>query len=105
LSTPTYVPGTLNGKRVLQPTPGSGLPVIRLTRQTALIDTARLAAAINNYLATSPYYLETLDLTEKPALLSPDMAAVVEVVTGRRRVIDYLWSPVARATHEARRER
>ena len=37
--------------------------------------------------------------------LSPGMATVVEIVTGKRRVVDYLWSPVARTTAEAGRER
>jgi hemolysin D len=40
----------------------------------------------------------------RPAALSPGMSAQVEVVTGRRRVIDYLWSPVAKAAREAGRE-
>ena len=39
------------------------------------------------------------------APLTAGMAATVEVTTGRRRVIDYLLSPVARATREAGRER
>lgn len=47
----------------------------------------------------------TLDVSGRPAQLSPGMAVVAEVVTGRRRVIDYLLSPVARATQEAGRER
>ncbi|HWB45670.1 MAG TPA: HlyD family efflux transporter periplasmic adaptor subunit [Hyphomicrobiaceae bacterium] len=38
-------------------------------------------------------------------ILSPGMAAQVEVTTGRRRVISYVLSPVARATLEAGRER
>ncbi len=41
----------------------------------------------------------------RQASLSPGMSAQVEVVTGRRRVIDYLWSPVAKAVSEAGRER
>ena len=39
------------------------------------------------------------------ALLSPGMATQVEIITGRRRVIDYVFSPIARATSEAGRER
>ena len=39
------------------------------------------------------------------AILSAGMSATLEVVTGKRRVIDYLWSPVARAVHEAGREK
>ncbi len=39
------------------------------------------------------------------ALLSPGMAAQVEVITGHRSVLSYLLSPIARATSEAGRER
>jgi len=39
------------------------------------------------------------------ALLSAGMSASVEIVTGQRRVIDFLWSPVAKAVGEAGRER
>lgn len=39
------------------------------------------------------------------AALSPGMSATVEIVTGRRRVIDFLWSPVAKAVGTAGRER
>ena len=39
------------------------------------------------------------------AKLTPGMSTVAEIVTGQRRVIDYLWSPVAKATSEAGRER
>ena len=41
----------------------------------------------------------------RTAVLSPGMSATVEVVTGKRRVIEYLWSPVAKAMREAGRER
>ncbi|WP_257557044.1 HlyD family type I secretion periplasmic adaptor subunit [Sphingobium sp. CFD-2] len=39
------------------------------------------------------------------AELSPGMVAIAEIVTDQRRVIDFLWSPVARAVAEAGRER
>jgi hemolysin D len=39
------------------------------------------------------------------AILSPGMSAQVEVITGRRSVLSYLLSPIARATSEAGRER
>lgn len=49
---------------------------------------------------------ETLRLDDgRRPVLQPGMAATVEVVTGRRRVIDYLLSPVARAVGTAGRER
>lgn len=41
----------------------------------------------------------------RPAPLSPGMVVTAEIVTGSRRVIDFLWSPLQRATHEAARER
>jgi hemolysin D len=41
-----------------------------------------------------------------PALaLTPGMAASVEIATGDRRIIDFVLSPIAKATSEARRER
>lgn len=43
--------------------------------------------------------------TARRLRLSPGMAATAEIVTGRRRVIEYLWSPVAKAAREAGRER
>ncbi len=46
-----------------------------------------------------------LKVNGQRAVLSPGMAATLEVVTGKRRVIDYLWSPVAKAMHEAGREK
>jgi hypothetical protein len=39
------------------------------------------------------------------ALLSAGLDASVEIVTGKRRVIDFLWSPVAKTVSEAGRER
>lgn len=38
-------------------------------------------------------------------MMQPGMAATVEIVTGRRRVIDYVLSPIARAVGTAGRER
>ncbi|HZL01049.1 MAG TPA: hypothetical protein VFC47_14250 [Caulobacteraceae bacterium] len=47
----------------------------------------------------------SLRVDGRPAVLTAGMSAQVEVITGSRRVIDYLWSPLARATREAGRER
>jgi membrane fusion protein, hemolysin D len=41
----------------------------------------------------------------KPASLSPGMAATVEIKTGKRRVISFLLSPIAKAVREAGKER
>jgi hemolysin D len=46
-----------------------------------------------------------LKVDGRSAPVSPGMTATVEVVTGRRRVIDFLWSPVAKAAREAGHER
>lgn len=43
-------------------------------------------------------------LADRRIRLSPGMAASVEIVTGYRRIVDYLWSPIAKATSEAARE-
>lgn len=47
----------------------------------------------------------SLNVEGRRALLSPGMSVTTEVVTGSRRVIEYLLSPVSRAMHEAARER
>ncbi|WP_240633970.1 HlyD family efflux transporter periplasmic adaptor subunit [Caulobacter flavus] len=41
----------------------------------------------------------------RQALLSAGMSASVEIVTGKRRVIDFVWSPVVKTVSEAGRER
>jgi len=41
----------------------------------------------------------------RPATLSPGMVASTEIITGSRRVIEFLWSPLAKAVQEAGRER
>jgi len=46
-----------------------------------------------------------LKVEGRPALLSSGMGVSVEIVTGRRRVIEYLWSPISRSVSEAGRER
>ena len=46
-----------------------------------------------------------LTVDGRKALLSAGMSASVEIVTGQRRVIDFLWSPVAKTMAEAGRER
>jgi hemolysin D len=46
-----------------------------------------------------------LTVDGRQALLSAGMSASVEIVTGKRRVIEFVWSPVAKAVSEAGRER
>jgi hemolysin D len=48
---------------------------------------------------------DTMDIDGKPTRLTPGMMVTAEVKTGRRRVIDFVLSPLAKATQEAGRER
>ena len=48
---------------------------------------------------------DTMDIDGKAVRLTPGMAVTAEIRTGRRRVIEYVLSPLARATREAGRER
>ena len=47
----------------------------------------------------------TIDIDGKRIKLSPGMNVTAEIKTGQRRVIEYLLSPVQRATSESLRER
>ncbi|MCW2318234.1 HlyD family type I secretion membrane fusion protein [Rhodoblastus acidophilus] len=47
----------------------------------------------------------TLDVDGVATRLEPGMAITAEIKTGRRRVLDYLLSPIAQRGHEALRER
>jgi hemolysin D len=46
-----------------------------------------------------------MQIDDRLVNLSPGMAVAVEIKTGTRHVIDYLLSPLARAKHQALRER
>jgi hemolysin D len=48
---------------------------------------------------------DTMIVDGKPTKLTPGMMVTAEIKTGRRRVIDYVLSPLAKATEEAGRER
>jgi hemolysin D len=48
---------------------------------------------------------DRMDVDGKTVRLSPGLNLTAEIKTGRRRLIDYLMSPVQRATREAVRER
>jgi hemolysin D len=47
----------------------------------------------------------TMDVDGKDMKLTPGMAAVVEIRTGKRKLIEFLLSPLLRMTDEAGRER
>jgi hemolysin D len=46
-----------------------------------------------------------MNVDGKEVKLTPGMAAVVEIKTGRRKLIEFLLSPPMRMSDEARRER
>lgn len=47
----------------------------------------------------------TLDVEGKTVTLSPGMAVTVEAKTGKRRLIEFLLSPLLRFSQESARER
>lgn len=47
----------------------------------------------------------TIDVDGKPIKLSPGMNLTAEIKTGKRRIIEFLLSPVQRVTSESLRER
>ena len=55
--------------------------------------------------ATLTLSKESIDVDGKRIRLSPGMNVTAEIKTGKRRLIDYLLSPVQRATSESMRER
>lgn len=48
---------------------------------------------------------KSMQIDNRLVALSPGMAVTVEVKTGRRRIISYLLSPIAKYSHESIRER
>jgi hemolysin D len=46
-----------------------------------------------------------MNIDGKEVKLTPGMAATVEIKTGKRKLIEYLLSPLMRMTDEAGRER
>jgi hemolysin D len=46
-----------------------------------------------------------IDVDGKPIRLSPGMNLTAEIKTGKRRVIEFLMSPIQRAGNESLRER
>jgi HlyD family secretion protein/hemolysin D len=47
----------------------------------------------------------TLDVDGRPALLLPGMSVKAEILTGKRRIIDFILAPLREHTHDAFRER
>jgi hemolysin D len=92
--------------------------VIDLSRDTAPLDDRQQAnqqrkdneetdreARQPGYIAHVSLDETNIDTETGPQPLGPGMAVTVEIKTGRRRVIDYLLSPLKRYAHEGLRER
>jgi hemolysin D len=47
----------------------------------------------------------TIDVDGKPVAIAPGMAVSAEIITGERRVIEYVLSPILRYRHDSARER
>jgi hemolysin D len=59
----------------------------------------------SSYIARISLSRTSIDTEDGPRELEPGMAATAEIKTGRRRVIEYLLSPLLRYKHEGLRER
>ena len=57
------------------------------------------------FLATLRFERNVIDVDGKPIRLAPGMNVTAEVKTGRRRVIDFLLSPIRQATNQSLKER
>jgi HlyD family type I secretion membrane fusion protein len=73
---------------------GSGDAPSEVRRSNGLVYVARIA--MND---------PTIDVDGVRTPLEPGMAVTAEIKTGRRRVIDYILSPIAQHSHDALRER
>ena len=47
----------------------------------------------------------TIGVDGKPVVIAPGIAVSAEIITGERRVIEYVLSPIQRYRHESARER
>ena len=73
--------------------------------RTALSDTSEPEGQELLYSARISLDRTEMQVEDKTVSLAPGMAVTVEIKTGRRRVIEYLLSPLLRYRHEAIRER
>ncbi|RCW81284.1 hypothetical protein C7476_111146 [Phyllobacterium bourgognense] len=49
--------------------------------------------------------ITSIDVDGRKMLLSPGMSVTVEVKTGKRRILEYLFSPLAEISSQAMQER
>jgi hemolysin D len=67
--------------------------------------TATFSGLARRYTARIARQEKGLVIDGKPLELAPGMAVVAEIKTGKRRVLDYLLSPLHRYGHDVQRER
>jgi hemolysin D len=73
--------------------------------RAALSDTSEPQGQELVYAARISLDRTEMEIDDKTVGLAPGMAVTVEIKTGRRRIIEYLLSPLLRYRHEAIRER
>ena len=73
--------------------------------RVALADTSEPQGQELVYSARVSLDRTAMQIDDKLVALVPGMAVTVEIKTGRRRIIEYLLSPLMRYGHEAARER
>ena len=73
--------------------------------RAALSDTSEPQGQELAYAARISLDRTEMQIEDKTVSLAPGMAVTVEIKTGRRRIIEYLLSPLLRYRHEAIRER
>ena len=88
--------GTVEGE-VIDPSAGSGQAVSRDANKD---DKLGLIYPVRVRLNAAD-----MDIDGKRMVMVPGMAANAEIITGNRRVIDYILSPILRYRHESGRER
>jgi hemolysin D len=74
-------------------------------RPSALVDTSEPQGQEYVYAARLSLDRTRMEVDGKMVDLAPGMAVTVEITTGRRRIIEYLLSPIMRYQHDSLRER
>ncbi|MDR3509641.1 MAG: HlyD family type I secretion periplasmic adaptor subunit [Caulobacteraceae bacterium] len=76
------------------------------TQDSASTDTSSSSSNDSlHYMMRLRLHQDTMNIDGKTVQLTPGMMVTAEIKTGRRRVIDFLVSPLAKAAEEAGRER
>lgn len=93
---------TREGNSTTDTSGGAGMHGQTATRDLDGDGAPRRAGAVTR---ASPAHIVRAAFDASALPITPGMAAQVEIITGRRSVVSYVLSPIARATGEAGRER